>query len=83
MWQFQLPTGGLPRGRSSSPGRVNNFHLSTSSIPPLGSTQPIIQRLLGIKRQGREIDYSLPTSPEVKKVWTYTSSSHASSRRSA
>jgi hypothetical protein len=27
----------------------------------------------GVKRQGREADHSPPTSAEVKKMWTYTS----------
>jgi hypothetical protein len=26
----------------------------------------------GVKRQGREADRSLPTSPEIKKMWIYT-----------
>jgi hypothetical protein len=46
---------GRPRGRSSSPGRVNNFLFSVSR-PALGSTQPSIQRVTGalspgVKRQ--------------------------------
>jgi hypothetical protein len=42
---------GPPRGRSPSPGKVKNF-----SSPPLGPTQPPIQRVVvpGVKRQGRE-----------------------------
>jgi hypothetical protein len=27
----------------------------------------------GVKRQGREVDHSPPTSAEVKKMWIYTS----------
>jgi hypothetical protein len=27
----------------------------------------------GIKRQGREVDHSLATSVEVKKMWIYSS----------
>jgi hypothetical protein len=27
----------------------------------------------GVKRPGREVDYSPPTSAEVKKMWIYTS----------
>jgi hypothetical protein len=26
---------------------------------------------LGVKWEGREADYSLPTSAEVKKIWIY------------
>jgi hypothetical protein len=60
---------GRPRGRSSSCGRVKNYLFSTSSIPDLGPTQPSIQWVPGIKRQGREADHSSPTSAEVKKTW--------------
>jgi hypothetical protein len=34
---------GRPRVRSSSPGRVKNFHFFMSSRPALGFTQPPIQ----------------------------------------
>jgi hypothetical protein len=27
----------------------------------------------GVKRPGREVDHSLPTNAEVKKMWIYTS----------
>jgi hypothetical protein len=27
----------------------------------------------GVKRPGREVDYSPPTSAEIKKMWAYTS----------
>jgi hypothetical protein len=27
----------------------------------------------GVKRPGREVDHSTPTSAEVKKIWIYTS----------
>jgi hypothetical protein len=29
----------------------------------------------GVKRPGREVDHSPPTSAEVKKMWIYTSTS--------
>jgi hypothetical protein len=32
-----------------------------------------LNRLWGVKRQGREADHSPPTSAEVKKTWIYTS----------
>jgi hypothetical protein len=60
-------------GGSSSPGRVKTFHFSISSRPSLGSTQPPIKWVPGVKGQGREADYSPPTSAEVKKMWIYTS----------
>jgi hypothetical protein len=65
-------------GRISSPGGGKSFHFSISSIPALGPTQPPIQWVpgalsLGVKRPGREADYSSPTSAEVKKTWVYIS----------
>jgi hypothetical protein len=67
---------GRPTGRSSSPDRVKNVLSSIFSRPSLGSTQPSIQWVLGtlspgVKRQGREADYSPLTSSEVKRMWTY------------
>jgi hypothetical protein len=69
---------GRPRSLSSSPGKVKNFLFSTSSIPALGLTQPLIQWVrgvlsLGVKGQGREAAHSPPFSTEVKKMWIYTS----------
>jgi hypothetical protein len=46
---------------------------STIFFPPLGSTQPDIQWVPGVKRQALEADHSSPTSVEVKKMWIYTS----------
>jgi hypothetical protein len=44
----------------------------------LGPTQPPIQWVpgalpLGVKRPGREVDHSPPSSAEVKNEWSYTS----------
>jgi hypothetical protein len=69
---------GLPRGRSSIPGRGNIFLHSTSFRQALEPTQPPIQWVLeaispGVKRLGRKDDHSPPTSAEVKKRWIYTS----------
>jgi hypothetical protein len=74
---YTLPAG-RSRGRSSSPGRVKNFLFPKLSRPALKSTQPPIQWVpgalsLGVKRPGREVDHSPPTSAEVKKMWIYTS----------
>jgi hypothetical protein len=49
-----------------------------SSRPALGPTESPIQVVpkalsLGIKRLGREADYSHATSAEVKKAWIYAS----------
>jgi hypothetical protein len=67
-----------PRGRSSSPGRVKNFHFPISSRSALVLIQPPIQLVLGdlspgMKRQEREADHSPPTNAEAKKAWIYTS----------
>jgi hypothetical protein len=72
-----IATGRL-KGRSSSPGKVNNFLFSTSSRSALGSIEHPIQWVQGdlspgVKRQRREPDHSPPTSAAVKKMWIYTS----------
>jgi hypothetical protein len=56
--------------------RLRVFIFTTDSIPALGPTQPPIQWVagtlsLGVKRQGREADHSLPTSAEVMNTWSY------------
>jgi hypothetical protein len=66
------------RGRSWRPGRVKNFHFSTSSRRALWSTQSPIQRIPGalslrVKRQEGGVDHSPPASAEFKKMWMYTS----------
>jgi hypothetical protein len=72
-WYSDWLRAGRPRGRSSSPGGGKNFHFSMSSRPALGSTQPSIQWVPGVKRPVREADHSPPASAEVKKTWVYTS----------
>jgi hypothetical protein len=67
----------------SSPGRVKNFHFSMSSRPALGSTQPPVQWVPGVKRPGREADHSPPTSAEVKKIGSIHPFPHTPSWRSA
>jgi hypothetical protein len=54
------------------------FLFTTASIPALEPTQPPIQWVpgalsLGVKRPGREADYSSPYNAEVKNAWSYTS----------
>jgi len=56
------------------------FLFATVSLPALGPTQLPIQSVPSapsprVKRPGREADHSLPTSAEVKNVWSYTSTS--------
>jgi hypothetical protein len=69
---------GRPSVRNSSPSKVKNFLFSTSStqaLVPIQSAIECIQGALspGVKRQGREVEHSPPTSAEVKKMWIYTS----------
>jgi hypothetical protein len=71
---------GRRRGWSSSPDRITNFLLSTSSRLALEPIQPPTQWIAaalspGIKRSRREADHSPPTSAKVKKMWIYTSAS--------
>jgi hypothetical protein len=54
------------------------FLFVTTSRPALGPTQLPIQSVsgalsLGVKRSGREVDYSPPSNAEVKNEWSYTS----------
>jgi hypothetical protein len=54
------------------------FLFTTASRLALGLTQPPIQWApgvlpLGVKRPGREADYSPPSSADVKNAWNYTS----------
>jgi hypothetical protein len=52
--------------------RVPVFYFSMSSRLALGSTQPPIQWVPGVKRPLLEAGHSPPTSAEVKKMWMYT-----------
>jgi len=66
---------------------VGLFLFTTASRPGLEPTQPPNQRVavalsLGVKRQGREADLSLPTSAEVKEcVELYLHSANTPSLR--
>jgi hypothetical protein len=79
---FPVPDGSRASAvgiaRSSSPGKVKNFLVSTSSRQVLRPTLPPIQRVpgalsRGVKQPRREADHSSPTTAEVKKMWIYTS----------
>jgi hypothetical protein len=57
---------------------LGSFLHDTASRTALGPIQPPIQWVPkalspGVKRPGREADHSAPSSAEVKKAWSYTS----------
>jgi hypothetical protein len=73
MWYSDWLRAERPRGRNSSPGKAKNFPFSISCRLDLGPTQPPIQWVPGslspgVKRLGRQADYSPPPSAEVKKM---------------
>jgi hypothetical protein len=54
------------------------FLFTAAFRPALGPTQPRIKGVpgapsVGVKWSGREADHSPPTSAEIKKAWSYTS----------
>jgi hypothetical protein len=55
----------------ASPGRSDRLCGPMQWVP--GTVSP------EMKRQGRDADYSTPTSDEVKKTWIYTSTPHTPS----
>jgi hypothetical protein len=53
---------------------VPNLYVQTGSgVHPTPYTMGTGSSFPGVKRPGREADYSNPTSGEVKKMWIYTS----------
>jgi hypothetical protein len=73
-----LVTGRTAEGFEFESRRVKNFHSSTLPRSALGISQPPIHWVPRAlcpeeKQQVREADHSPPTSAEVKKTWTYTS----------
>jgi len=58
--------------------RLGIFLFTTASRPVLGPTQPPTQWVAetlspSVKRPGREADHSPPSSADVTKAWSYTS----------
>jgi hypothetical protein len=60
-------------GSISGGGNDGIFFFATASGPALGSTQPPIQWVLGVKQPKHEADHSPPSSTELKNMWGYTS----------
>jgi hypothetical protein len=75
---YQWTTGWTAEKSGFDLRLVQEIHLSsTASRAALGPTQSPIQWLmgalsLGIKRLGREVDHSPPSSAEIKNEWSYT-----------
>jgi hypothetical protein len=68
---------GLLRSRGSIPSRIREFLFSIAPRPSLWPTQPPIQWVPGalsprVRRPGCETAHSLPSSAEVKNVWSYS-----------
>jgi len=64
--------------RGSTPGGLGILLLATATKSVLGSIQSPIQWLPrvvspGVKRPGREVDHSPPSSAEFKDTWSCTS----------
>jgi hypothetical protein len=60
------------------PAGAGDFFFTTVSRTTLGPTQSPIQWVpgalsLGVKRPGREADYSPPSIVKIKDAWSYTS----------
>jgi hypothetical protein len=72
--QLHLVAENLPFAVLAPGGQSGNFWIH----PRMYATQPPIQSVLmahppGVKRPGREADYSPTPSTEVKNAWSYTS----------
>jgi hypothetical protein len=71
-------TNRLWTGRSGArePVDARDFLLASPSKPALGSTWPLFSvyrgSFPGVKRLGREVQHSLPSSAEVKNEWSCT-----------
>jgi hypothetical protein len=65
------------------PAGTKDFLFSTASRPALERTKPSIQRVLGVKRPGRDDNQSLPSSAQVKNGGAMPPLPHTSSWRGA
>jgi len=59
------------RVQTGSGAHTSSYHMSTAGPS------------LAVKRPGREVDHSPPSSAEVKKAWSYTSIPNTSSQLAA
>jgi len=61
--------------RGAIPGRGSDgyFLFATASRTVLGSSQPRIHWLPGVKQPGSGADHSPPSSAEIKNAWSYIS----------
>jgi len=68
---------GVRAGRYGVPVPTGVRNLSKTYRPALGSTRRPEYRgsSSGVRRPGREVDHSPPSSTEVKNEWSYTSTS--------
>ena len=81
-WEISVSTvTSLLAGQSGVriPAGATGLSFSKMSKPALGPTLPPIQFYRGslseVKRSGRDVDRSAPSSVEVKNEWSYASSS--------
>jgi hypothetical protein len=63
-----IATGYELESPGSIPGSASFFLLSATSRPALRLTQPSIQWVPGVKRQGRDADHSLHLVPMSRNV---------------
>jgi hypothetical protein len=97
-WVLFLEVIEYSRSRGSVVGIATSYGLDNRGVgvrvpvgsprPALRSTQPPSQWVPGdispgVKRPGREVNHSPPTSAEVKKMWIYTATPHTPSWRNA
>jgi hypothetical protein len=52
---------------------ISNIVQTGSGVHPTSYTMGTGGSFTGVKRPGRQADHSPPTSPEVMKMWIYTS----------
>ena len=61
--------------QGSNPNRAKILFSTGSEVDPAFYSLVIVIFFSGLRRPGRDIDYSPPSSAEVKSSWSYTSTS--------